>query len=572
MRFRLSSPRRLAAWLQLILFLTHPSMMMGATYYVDLDGGVDSNAGTKVAPWKTLPGTRNVGDTAYVSAAYGPGGLTVSTSARVAAGDTFMLKLGTIHDSTDGGKVMFNSTYYVTTANTTNNPITIMTDPTWGSGAIPEFNGTGMTLGGGGFGLLHITVGGIFVSNVLVAKSPYNGISAYPLVDIQGPTIRKVFFGTNGTTYTPGLDDASEGNIHLLRSYGGTIADCTVMGGNSSYQGMSFGESHRACWGYVVTNCYVENMNGNDDGGIAYKALNSQIDFINCTATGCYKGFDGGEINGDGSNILYRINGFQAYSNIFGLNINGAGGAYAGTIDFYVWNSSIYTNGHNGIYVYSGPYNVTLAHNLVSNNGKLAGFSDSNVRIENDGGERQIINANVFNNIFDRPAGPQNFYNHYFRQDVDADGLNLTMDYNGWIQRASEQFAAWAQSNPLPDNTLYIYGADGPGHASGNWWAWYSSSTTPPANGRTGHFHADPHSKGTGATDTTPPPFTSPVNYRLTNHYAGTNISVRSWYLTEMGIDAGGQTRVFWDMGPLEYSPPVESTATITNGRRLKRK
>jgi len=533
-----------------------------ATYYVDLDGGNDASAGTSQGTaWKTIPGTRNVGDTAFVTLSYGSGTI-VSNSVKVQASDNLMLKRGTVHDSTDGGKVLIDTTYYVNTANTTNNPITLKPDITWGSGPV-EFNGTGMTLGGGGWGLIHIKVNGVVVDGVsgtngiIVAFSPYDGISGFPIgSDIQGPTIRHVFFGTNGTTYTPGFDDASAANIQLIRSHGGVIADCVIMAGQSSFEGVCLGENHLSCYDYIVTNVTVADLNGVDDGGIAFKAFNSQVQFLNCTATRCYKGFDLGEQNGDGSNILYKVVGGISYSNVYGMNFNGPGAAYAGTVNFYAINCTIYTNASTGIYVYAGPYNLHIIHNTLFNNGLNGNFDDCNVRCENDGVERNFINSYIINNIFYKPAGNQNYYNLYFKKDFEADGMNLTMDNNSWTRRSTESFAKWAVNNPLPDNTIYDYGTDGPGHASGNWWSWYSGDTVAPTNGRLGHFHADAYSVGTGASDTSLPPFANyPTDLRFTHTYSGTNISSRSWFTAEMGFDANGRARTTWDMGALEFDP-----------------
>jgi hypothetical protein len=492
----------------------------------------------------------------------------------VQAGDTIKLKQGTVHDSTDGGKILIDSTYYVTTAITTNGPITIQRDITWGSGSV-EFNGTGMTLGGGGFGLIHIKVGGVVIDGVsgtngiIVAKSPYDGISAFPSADIQGPSIYSVMFGTNGTTYVPGTDDASAANLQLLRSHDGIVANCSIMAGGSSFEGISFGENHLSCYGYVVTNVTVADLNGNDDGGIAFKPLNSQVSFYNCSATRCFKGWDVGEVNGDGSNILCRIFNSTSFSNIYGINFNAAGAAYAGTVNFYAINNLIYTNGSTGMYVYAGPYNVYVIHNTFYNNGAGNAFQDANLRIENDGAEIQDNKAYVYNNIFYKPFGPQNFYNHYFRKDVQGDTLNLNMDNNAWFQRASELFASWAGAEPTSDNTTYSYVTDGPGHLSGNWYNFYSGDNIAPLNGRIGHYHADGYSYATGGDNMTEPPFFNVVSniVTLTNHYVGTNISTRSWFTSEMGVDRLGVSRVAWDLGAFEpvIGPAIQ--AKIGPGR-----
>lgn len=151
------------------------------TYYVDFDGGNDSSNGTSTGTaWLNLPGTRNVGNTAYVN------------THSIVAGDTIYIKSGTTHNSSDGGRIFINSTYY---ANGTNgSKITIKRDITWGSGQI-VINGTGITVSSddGLFEIQrdYIVVDGVVNNGIKLQNSSQNG---FKIIDtgINGSELRNL--------------------------------------------------------------------------------------------------------------------------------------------------------------------------------------------------------------------------------------------------------------------------------------------------------------------------------------------------------------------------------------------
>lgn len=554
------------------VFLLFSAWSQGATYYIDLDSGVDSNAGTSSgAPWKTIPGTRNTADSADQSTSWGGG--TISSSSKVQAGDTLRIKSGTMHNSTDGGKILIGSTYYVTTA-TLANPITVLRDTGWGSGST-TFDGTGFTMGGGGFGLLHVTVAGVKVdggsstNGFILQNSPNCGLSAYPSGDIEGPSVYSCFLSNNGTLYN--VSETADASMNILRCHGGEILNCYFDGHGKWFQGITFGESHKSSFAYTVSNCVAWDFRGIDDAGIAFKAFNSQVDFVNCYAARCFKGWDLGEFNGDNSNMVYKVVGCEAYSCTNGINFNGDP-ANSSSNRFYVINSVIHNCSTAGSQIYASPFDVFVIGCVYDNNGGAEfGTGNLGITINYDlSCVGPLINAHIYNTILYKPsasaASGANFFVQYYSTNV---LYSLDSDYNCWIQRSTEDAAWW---NPLSsscyvaaNNTTYAYGANGPGQSSGNWYSWYSYNTTAPYNGTTGHFHSDSHSKGTGsAVDSSSPVFDS--NYRLTTGYLGTDISGKSWYTAEMGKDKDGVTRTRWDMGAFEFIPP----ASVTNYPALR--
>jgi hypothetical protein len=319
----------------------------------------------------------------------------------------------------------------------------------------------------------------------------------------------------------------------------------------------------------VFRNLVLENLTGDNDGGIGAIAFNSQITFTNILSRNNFKGFDLGEVNGGANNIEYILINNTATSNQYGMNLNGKGGVYSGTVNWYLINNIITTNAINGIYMYAGPWNAHIVHNTVYANNAGNAFSGGNIRSGNDNSERQIINAYLYNNAFIKPRTRQNYYTHFFDRDLDSDGYSLDSDFNSWVQNASENFAAWAGSEGAPDNTSYAYGANGPGQASGNWYSRYSGDTTPPTNGATGHFHCDANSV------TNLPPFNAidTLDFTLTEAFPGTDLSSKPWFHPLMYVDRAGRTRTSWDIGAYEFdtggpnpSPPSPNRIK-TSGR-----
>lgn len=145
------------ALLLAFLFVTAPRAARAAEYFVSFDPPcADANPGTsRDLPWCSLPGTRVKNNAGFG----GNGGRwgSISTSNRIAAGDTIWLKAGTTWSQSDaggnGGRILLGTTtvggasYYG--SGTSTNPIRIRSGasltPPWGSGHA-VIDCTGMTL------------------------------------------------------------------------------------------------------------------------------------------------------------------------------------------------------------------------------------------------------------------------------------------------------------------------------------------------------------------------------------------------------------------------------------------
>lgn len=559
----------------IFLCLTLSARAAVQQYFIDPAGGDDTHAGTSTSTaWKTIPGTRNAADNAYQSATYGGG--TISTSSKVQPNTTFIVKGGTKQTSATGGFILMDTTYYANTANQ-GSPIVITNDQTWQTGPT-TFDAAGVTFaGGGGFGFFHVKVNGVNIcgdhgtNGFQIFNSTYDGVSAFPGSDIEGPNISSCLFSNCGTAYNSGANNnASAASIQLHACHSNFVHDVWINGGGNWFQGIHVGDNEQNLYGVVISNCVVWNHTGDDafggDSGICYKCQGSNVLFIACEGFGSFKGFDLGTKNSSQWNVTYKVINCYAHDCTNGINCNGPPNSYhpyTGAVNMYLINNIIRNCWEAGSQIYHSPLNIHVVHNVYDNCGG-SGYARAALMItpdnsESDHPDDQTLNAHVYNNCIYKPASTYAaFTTDNFNHTTNV--FNLDMDYNSWVQRASEDAMWW---NPLNnswynalDNQTFSFGANGPGHASGNWYAWYSYDTTPPVKGGTAHFHADAHSKGTGATDTTSPPFNNEpgADYTLTAAYHGTDISGQAWYTSEMGKDRAGTTRVKWDMGAYENS------------------
>ena len=540
------------------------SVVAGATtYYIDPQSGNDSNAGTSTStPWATIPGTMNTANTRWLSTSWGGG--RISASNPVPAGTVFMLKSGATFNSSTAGQILFNSSYYLTTY-TLSNPVIIQRDTSWGSGTV-TFDGTGITLNTtseSGWGLLHFQVGGIQIDGAVpdgiwIQNSHVCGISHYQVNSLYpGLNVYRVHFYNNGTVIPDGADAASEGDIKVENAIGGTYQYLTLDGNGQYINGFCFGDTGGGA--HNVTGWLIDSVRsfnhrdpGNYDCGIGVKIISGSGTVSNSTLYSNFKGADNGDKSASLSPVLYYINNL-VYNNTQS-GINGNGGTAVGinsVLTMYLINNIIWGNGSvsmggRGSDFYDGSMNLYIVHNVYDGNGNPADlYSSWNLAIGNNGAppEGSAINAYLYNNIFYKPnvaAGGQNLAVETWLQTTPpVSGLNWYADYNSYVQSsAGEYFNTWGLLSPSDQTTSFTYGLNGPGHASGNWYTDYGGSTSQPISGALGHYQQDSHSKGTGAADATLPPFKNAAihDYTLTSSYAGTNLSVQPWYISEMGL------------------------------------
>ena len=539
-------------------------------YYVDFDNGNDSNDGlTQTTAWQTLPGSMQttVVDTSnitYLSTLYGT---SISQTKKVKPGTVFKLKSGSTYSIADGGYVWINRAYYEDTA-TAANPIVFERDTTWGSGSV-VFDAAGMNTpialvltqingltfdgkGAGGIVIQNASLGGLHAKEKAGSGDANLDLS---LKDLK--------FFNNGTNYLTDAAGSGSGQLNIRKAVGVIIDGLELDGNNRYINGLLMGDNHKTVTGAIVMNSRSHHHKGdleNNDAGIGFKAMNSQITFKNCESFQNLKGWDLGEQSGDNVDIRYKIINANSHHNAWGINFNAAADInYAGNNQYFIINSIIWSNTEWGSNIYAGPYHVFLVNNVYAGNGNVS-FDAGNLRISPNGAaDPSPIQATLYNNIFYKPntTSGANYMNtgvgNAFSSASDTD-FSLDSDFNSWIQNTTERFARWnafaSSVRDLTGNTEFLYGAEGPGHSSGKWF----SLEDEPGKG-TGHLGADAHSKGTGSSDPTLPPFTDATahDYSLTEHYFGKDLSTYSWYIPEMGFDRAGRQRSSWDMGAYEY-------------------
>lgn len=552
-------------------------MVFSATYYIDFDSGNDSNNGTSTStPWKTIPGSGTLatsGNTSptVITSNYGSGTFVENTT-KIPAGTIFKIKPGTTWDYTKGGRIHFRSNFYRTDY-TLSDPVKFISDQTWASGTV-TFDGTSISAPEAGYGLIHIneSVGGLefdgsVTSGFTIQNAAYEGVSHYNGSRVVGINLKYIYFYSNGQSNSSSAG-ASQGHINLYQVDGGTIDHCVINGNSKYINGFHIGESNRACINIVISNCEAYNLIGSEDTdqGYGYKVYNSQVTFNNCTSHNNVKGFDLGQEGSTAFDVIYKVINSTAYDNdLFGLAFSSYGsGSWAGSCNWYVINSIFYGNGEVGVRQYSGPGNLYIVHSVFDGNGSsgdsLVGCNFSSNPDESD---TNTINVYLYNNIFYKP-----YYNNVLSRlwIRTSTRHNWYADYNSYIQRASENFASWGTYAPSSETASFSYGANGPGHSSGNWYNYYGASATVPTY-CIGHHNSDANSKGTGATDTTAPQFTnaSGHDYTLTSNYAGSSglaALLGAGYISEMGTDRNGVTRTSWDIGAYEYGSAATSTYT----------
>ena len=546
---------------------------LAATYYIDFNNGSDAAAGTSTATaWKTIPGTRNTANTDWQSTSWGG---VINSSNKVPAGTVFKLKSGTTQDSSNGGMILFSSTYY--NANySLSNPVIVQRDTTWGTGTV-TFNGNGIILGGSGFGILHFQVGGfridgVVTDGILVENSPYDGISQYGAGanHIVGMDVQYVKFFNNGTSYS-GDDGNAAGQLQILDATGGTIRYCNFDGNGRSINGIKTGETGvHYVDGLVIDHIVSHDHYGTDDCGMGIKTHSTSATISNSELYNNWKGSDNGDKTPGFSPILKFINN-SVHDNVeSGINANGgveAGNHVTDTITVYMINNIFYNNGLRGTNFYGGNLTAYFVHNIYDNNGTSGTYEDCNIMFHNNlGTDEGVVNAYLYNNIFYKPAHNYNLFQAiwWVNKQVGTNyisPINIYSDYNSWVQRSSEDFSMWGGFNGDEETISFPYGANGPGHTSGNWYNFYGGSATVPTYAL-GHYHADAHSKGIGASDATLPLFTNRTthDYTLTTNYAGTDLSSKPWYISEMGVDRNGRARSSWDIGAYEYTSGADTT------------
>lgn len=523
-----------------------------SVFYVDPVNGSDSNAGTSTgAAWKTIPGTRTTNDSGFVnSGVWG----SITTSARIQDNTTINLRPLYTFSGTNGGYIWLSgASGHLYNFGYTN--LVFQADQTWGTGK-SVIDGTGCVIT---IGLFLCQIDGVTFRNLDIRNSDISGIQLKEKAGsgdaVTNITVDSCDFSNNGKSHLSDAAGAGDGQLNVRRCVNLLVTNCLFNGNQVFVNGIIFGDSHKSVSGFVLNSISTNHQGDivNNDAGIGFKSLNSTITFSNCTSAWNLKGWDCGEVNAD-AGFTNKVVSCSASNNYWGMNANGVGASSTLSVNFYFINNLVVSNAYKGMHIYAPPFTAAVVHNIFDYNGQGGGlYNGSQLSITPEStSDTNVAAAYSYNNIF------QNSFTNVLENNISHPTNRFTWlsDYNSYKQAGSERFCLWSLSYG-PSQVFFTFGANGPGHASGNWYSWYAQDTTPPLYG-TGHFHSDSHSKGTSCDDTNLPALSG---YQLQGIFPMRNLSLESWYISEMGIDRNGVPRTSWDVGPAEF-PLVPLTAS----------
>lgn len=372
----------------MLTFLLGITTLSNATqYYVDFDNGSDANNGlTTTASWKNIPGTKNTGNTGWVSGNTG--------WVKINAGDIITIKAGTTHTSSKGGLVLLDSTYY--NSGTVNAPITINVSSTWGSG-VATINGTGITVPVWS-GLIdnrtipYLILDGynpnISTTNIglLLTNSYYNNFQSI----VSNTTVRYIESANSGNG---GIQIFSNSRPSFINN--ALIEYCVS---HDTGKNASINENFGGDWASAIFLTFVNNFKVRNN--VAYNAL--------------YDNFTGRNDSSDGIHPGSCTNGVIEYNTVYN---NGEQG-----ID--ISKDGDYKTGDNS-------YNITVRHNTVYNNKKM--------NLDSNSGSRDIyfINNIAFKTT-ETETGDGNFQVYeggnkvYFIHDTSYGGMDIGFAFSWW--------------------------------------------------------------------------------------------------------------------------------------------
>lgn len=337
-----------------------------ANYYVDFDAGKDSNDGlSRTTAWKNIPGTRNTGNTGYVTGNSG--------WVKLNPGDTILIRSGTVHDSYDGGRILIDENFF--NNGTSASPIIIKRDESWGSGQV-VIDGTGITIKT--FRALvdikdraFIKVDGSVDNGILIRDSSYYGIMIYGKGE-SGCEIRnlEVYNSSKGNVLVECSDRATPNYISNIILDKLNVHKTNFNDDWGSNINVVFGDN------VIVSNSSAYDANLGADGIHFGSCRNSWI--LNCEAYN--NGEHGVDISRDGdyksrddsyNNTIRNVKAYENYKSNLDAN--------SGSRDIYFinsvsWKTTINEVGDGNNNIHEGAQGSTFWINLTTSKGKDWGY------------------------------------------------------------------------------------------------------------------------------------------------------------------------------------------------------
>lgn len=336
------------------------------TYYVDFDEGSDERAGTSPeTAWRTLPGTRTAAGSSWRQTSWGGG--VISSSRKVPAGTVLKLKSGTVHGQANGGRIQIDSMFYAN--GTSNSPVRIERDPTWGSGSV-RFDGAGVTLNRWEDMILVLARDHVHLDGVSGVTGACDGLV---FENIAPESVLSGVIRALGTSEDSMLDGFQLLHVKIVThsSYSLTchqlvvqrcknfvVADCEFDGNSAPMsQGVLLGDSGRGndsgrllrCRshhhgsiprggsggtnvriGFITVDshnvdfeqceAYDNQGDGFDSGTVSDRRLSDNIRFVGCRSTNCDDGFGFSAADVDGDS-RFTLDSCLSVGNLIGIRV-----------------------------------------------------------------------------------------------------------------------------------------------------------------------------------------------------------------------------------------------------------
>ena len=397
-------------------------------YFVDPANGNDDHHGTtKQAPWKTIPGTRNIYDRGWLRGAWG----SITNSNKIQSGDIIYIRAGTTFNASTGGRLLINSEFYEN--GTILNPITISVDASWGQGHT-EIDAKGIKLSSDSAfvsveSLDHIYLSGAGPDHMLLVKN------------IQGEGVWGI--GLLGTKYKK-QKGSKLSHIAVAHSgYGGvTVAhsDDWLISNSQSHHNKAIGfdvgginDHHSNNGRFRDTEAFANGNKGSTDiahGFALYGATN--ITYERCKAyANARDGFDFGTVGNNRASSATVIDSMAFDNAEDGFAANGAYDAARVNNTFTYIRSIAYNNAQSGWHIYGGA-DAFLYHVISHHNGSQQNFGGNYMIYSSAfGPDVYTTSATIRNSIGIAPKKHVNVYSY------DSGGIatRIDSDFNIFVPR-----------------------------------------------------------------------------------------------------------------------------------------
>lgn len=390
-----------------------PGLLSAATYYVDSGTGNDGNPGvSQSAAWQHIPGTYKPDNSGFVPA---------SGWVKIKAGDTIVIKGG----SAFGNRLVIDGNWYEN--GTTDAPIRILRDSSWGSGPV-VFDGGGVTEGQWDatlhvFKVNYLDIDGGGPGGILIKNANSRGFGAE-----GGGSESDKMVGL--AVHNVKLYNNMSFGVVLHRQDSFLLENIEVDGNKEPNTGGFYvGDQTYACSNGRLRNCQAYNNGANPGaqaGGTDVRMGFWCTNSTNITYEGCIardnegRGFDVGTVGSPISTVTNNIVYINclAYNNSsgFGCNLDDVGGdanfwylnciarnngsgwdIYQGP-NAYIYNCISAMNG-NGFYLdtlsFSRPTVVTIRNTIMYGNAANTVYAH----------DCQSLRVNMDNNLYDQANG-----------------------------------------------------------------------------------------------------------------------------------------------------------------------